>query len=571
LSWAFIHISKSKIKDFENIKFQKNNPVEFKNDNFIVSAGGKPDTCIFDSLSSTDLGFIVLGVGIKKVNSKYCFMNSNSWKESLDNFNPNKIDGHFVVIKWDKDEVQIFTDVLGLRDIYLFRKDDDIFLSTNPLLLMNFTNLEIDFSVFGSRWLLFNQISTQSIFKGIERISSGESISIDRRTLALRKNKHEFSLKQEKNFDINEFDNLLSGLITFPLEQKGNLLLSLSGGMDSRVLLSYLLNNDNKNWSSFTFGSENNPDSIIAEKIVRDYNLNHEFYNSNFSNTDVIIQELKDYVSFTFSCNPASEIIQLINYQSIDSRQNILIDGGFGEIWRRQFLNRLYFFSKQDILKKNIPAIIKYLTLPKADFFSDEVNQIMKDGVEQQIEEIFDKMPEVQTIGLANWLDLLAIKTRLPNIYSHEQTRLDQSLTCYMPFAQQSLLNKLFSIDTNIRKNSKLFRMLIKNHQPGLAKYPLAKNNFTYPFHSSPIRMLVTGKLKNIIGMAYNDDSKIHFLKSLSEFAGDLINSKSVKECPYYDFSKVLNNYEQFRKNQNQYSKGLDWFLSFEMIRLIIN
>jgi len=176
------------------------------------------------------------------------------------------------------------------------------------------------------------------------------------------------------------------------------------------------------------------------------------------------------------------------------------------------------------------------MTLPKADIFSDEINQLMYNGTCEQIDEMMSKLPNVKEIGFANWLDLLAVKTRLPNIYSHEQTRLDRSHVCYMPFAQLSLLDLIFSIDVKQRKYSKLFRIIIEKHQSSLSKYPLAKNDFTYSFKSSPLRLALTGKVKQITGKIFKDDSKINFLKALSEFIGDTINSTKLKECSFYNY-----------------------------------
>ncbi|MFH1051038.1 MAG: hypothetical protein V1779_08960 [bacterium] len=569
MSRAFVHISKYK-KNFDYNQILVEKLFNYSDDSFFLSAGGNPDTCIEGSQNNSKTGFIVLGLDISSQNGELKFLNSESWNEIHQNFNPSEIDGHFVIIKWEEKQINVYTDLLGLRDIYLYRNPEDIYLSTNPLLLKNFRTLELDFSVFGSRWLLFNQISPHSIIKGIERISSGTRLIINRNDLSIEKIQADFIPKSDVSSDIKSIDEKLSQLILSPLKQNKKLSLSLSGGMDSRVLLSYLLDSNNNNWFCHTFGSTDNPDKIVTEQIVADYNLRHDFINTEINEPDKIIAELKEYLSFTFACNPASEIIQLMNYKSIQSKQDVIIDGGFGEIWRRQFLNKLFYFGKNAIQNVNIPEIIKYMSLPKADIFLDNVKQIMYQGTCEQIEDIMNKLPYVKEIGLANWLDLFAIKTRLVNLYSHEQTRLDQSHVCYMPFAQLSLMKNLFSVDVNIRKDSKLSRKLIAKHQSSLAKYPLAKNDFTYPFNSSPLRLILTGKIKKKIGSKFKDYSKINFLNKISEYILDTINSKSVREYPYYNYENICKIGEQFRNNPNEYHRELDWFLSFEIFKELL-
>ena len=51
--------------------------------------------------------------------------------------------------------------------------------STNVVWLSKLINLEKDFNEFSSRWLLFNQISDKSIFKGIHRIVAGKKVIIN--------------------------------------------------------------------------------------------------------------------------------------------------------------------------------------------------------------------------------------------------------------------------------------------------------------------------------------------------------------------------------------------------------
>ena len=62
----------------------------------------------------------------------------------------------------------------------------------------------------------------------------------------------------------------------------------------------------------------------------------------------------------------------------------------------------------------------------KADIFSQGINDLMYKGSLASSYKILLKNYLLQAeIGIANWLDFIAIKTRLPNFYGPEQARVD--------------------------------------------------------------------------------------------------------------------------------------------------
>ncbi|MBI3005362.1 MAG: hypothetical protein HYY49_08085 [Ignavibacteriales bacterium] len=89
-------------------------------------------------------------------------------------------------------------------------------------------------------------------------------------------------------------------------------------------------------------------------------------------------------------------------------------------------------------------------------------------GVTQQIQAVWDTMPSLKDISPENFLDLLAVRTRVPNWGGLDQSRLDAQVVNYMPFVQPSFLELVFSLTTNIRANGLLFRQTIKKLKPSL-------------------------------------------------------------------------------------------------------
>ena len=577
MSWIIGYIgncSDSSIKKIET--FAENKLVEYRENNFVVFAGGNAKTCLHLINNLANEKFISVGIGIKVDDNKTSFMKANDWKIISNSSIARKLGGHFINVRWNKNEIKIYTDALGLRDIYYIKvAKDQIIFSTRGDWLSRIIQAEINFKEFGSRWLLFNQLSAKSIFNNIVRINSGTSILINRLDFSLSIDKFNWLPNHDKNvISIVDYSRQLDELITFPFTTNQKVSLSLSGGMDSRLILSYLLNNGDKNWYSHTFGDYYHPDSIVAQRITSNWGIEHEKINMELPTADVFLSELTEYVSLTNVNNAVSGYLQLRNYKNLIDRNEVIVDGGFGEIWRREFFNRLLIRGRKELVDRNIEGMIPYLRVHHANIFAEEIQKAFLTGCKEQLEDIISVLPKAESIGVENWIDLFSIKTRLLNYYSSAQIHLDSWVFSYMPFIQPSILKKLFSIPLAQRKNGKMFREIIKQNFKPLVKYPLAKGQFTHPFFLSTIQARIwnTAYTKLKLKM-YNDRGTANLLNALLPYIQDTITSSSVKECSYYDYSKLL-------RLSNNLTKGtatdfdlyeLDWWLAFELFRQGIN
>ncbi len=572
MSWIIGAIGQCSVELLKKIEILSANKLtEYRDSNFYIAAGGNNKTCLFKIGNASNESFVTVGVGIKAVGKKD-FMSVSDWVNISIDGEYRNLDGHFVCIRWNQSEVKMFTDVLGLRDIYFAKLSNDcIVFSTRGDWLSKICRRGVNFKEFGSRWLMINQLSTNSVFNNIEMVCGGASVSISRRNYEVTIQKYDWLPLIETRTDcIEEVSNYFSELITFPNEVNQRISLSLSGGMDSRVMLSYLLKTGNKNWYTHTFGNYNHPDSTVARHISADAGVEHEKIDMDLPNIDQFLSELKEYVSQTNVNNAVSGYQQLRNYKKLIGRDEVIIDGGFGEIWRREFLNRLLVRGKNELINRNIQSIVPYLQIPRANIFTEEINRELLAGCVEQLEALIKSLPNYKGIGLENWMDLFSIKTRLANYYSSAQIHLDSWVFSYMPFIQPSVLKKLFSVPLAHRKNGNLFRQIIKNNYSALEKYPLAKGNITHPFSLNTLQsrlwILVNKKLKlNKV----EDKSQANLINSLATYIQDTVSSSMVKDCGFYDYPKLLRLSAAISKgNAGTIDlRELDWWLSFELFR----
>lgn len=572
MSWIIGTVGRCSVELIKKIKILSANKLtEYRDLNFYIAAGGNKKTCLFKINDTIKDNFITAGIGIKP-GVQPCLMNILDWENVSCSDFYRDLDGHFVCVRWSQNEVKVFTDVLGLRDIYLAKLSNDcIVFSTRGDWLSKICETGINFKEFGSRWLLINQLSPNSIFNSIERVSGGTNVSINRFNQDLTIQKYNWLPFIESEADsADEVSRCFSKLITLPNEINKKISLSLSGGMDSRVMLSYLLKAGKNNWYTHTFGNLDNPDSKIARQIAIDAGFEHERIDMDFPDIDQFISELKEYVAQTNVNNAVSGYLQLRNYKKLIDRNEVIVDGGFGEIWRREFLNRLLIRGKNELPSGNVNTIVKYLRIHRANIFKEDINRELLAGCVEQLVTVINTLPSYKSIRLENWIDLLAIKTRLSNYYSPAQIHLDGWVFSYMPFIQPSVLKNLFAVPLAQRKNGKFFRRIIEKNYCALEKYNLAKGNITHPFDLNTLQtrlwILANKKLRP---KKFEDQTQMNLINSLSTFIQDTISSSMVKDCGLYDYPKLLRLSTSIYNGNagNNDIQELDWWLSFELFR----
>jgi hypothetical protein len=341
----------------------------------------------------------------------------------------------------------------------------------------------------------------------------------------------------------------------------------LSGGLDSRLLLSYLAAKKYDQWDSHTFGDPNHPDSKVASDLLISLHRKNEIIDDELPSIDKLIEVVKIYSVQSVVTNQVSSILNLRFYDGLADPSRVIIDGGFGEIWRRAFANRLLLVGKNSLLKKDSKSVSGFLRYKRADIFTEEALIEMEKGVIEQLDNLFEEMPDVNQISSERWVELFSIRSRLINYYAPEQTRVDQHVISFMPLVQKDILQLLFGLNEVEKKNGKLFKELIKQNSIQLTKHPLVKGNIVHPFNSSSISARLQSKVKNRFGLSYQSKQPIELLNTLKEFINDTIRSSEIRNCEFYDQKKMDRIGKEFSLKGNEYKQEIDWFLSLELFR----
>lgn len=536
---------------------------------FFLVFGGCDQTTFSQYNSEQNSGWVTSGIGISNDDSP-TLLGQTEWNQVVQKGvnSLHQMNGHFAACKWKGQKIELITDQLGMRSIFIHQAKDFVLFSTRLDWIKKLVpDTIINWKKFGSTWLALNQFSSKSFVQGVERISQGGHATITPDGVSISNQRWNYSYRE---VDPQSFMNALSDFSTLPLKQGRPLSLGLSGGLDSRTLFAILLKHADSYWATHTFGEANHPDFKTASSLNRLYGKKHYAFHEKVPTANEIEEFLPDYIGQTILTSTPSHFVGFQAYHKIHELGFSVIDGGFGEIARRRFMNSILLRAKTALLNKDITALMPYLRLSRADIFTKECINTMSSGFEEELEEEINAMPEIQEIGIENWLDLFTVRTRVPNGAGPEQARSDNELFNYMPFLQPDFIDQALNLPVKDRNNAHVFRSFIKKNAPGLQRESLIKGDYSYPYWMNDITSALWMRAKQKLGMKYQSTQTIDFLLTIEDYIRDLYNSRSAKEYSAYDHKKIDQIITGFFDNENRdLAHQLNWWLAFEIFRRI--
>lgn len=572
MSWLFAAAAESLTPE-QRERFRSIHPPPLQiviTESLYVAIGGLEETTRFhiSSPSHTDSssGFAVVGTGIR-LSEGFCeFLTTDDWQSLLHGPLPDlsRLDGHFVALRWEGKTLQAWTDQIGLRTLYVARISHGYVLSTRLNWVAKASGCsEIDFDQIGSSWVMTNQMAYSSQVSGISRLGPGGAARCTPRSLDIKNNAWTPDFLADPNASMMR---PLEGLLAPRIKPPWTLSLGLSGGFDCRVLLALLFHRQTP-FVLHSFGHPHDPDVVMARRIAEGEGLAHAVFTSPPEDPQHFVRRLQEYVAQVGIVAPASLLLKVQYYPQIHQQQRILIDGGYGEISRRQMGNRLLRRGPTVLRRGNPEELFRLFHTQRASIFTPEVEQRMVAGAKQELAEVWSSMPLAKDIGVESFVDLLSIRTRVANNGAPAQQWIDGQSVNYMPYAQPSFLREVFRTPLRERRNARLHRKVIGERKPSLTTYPLAKEGVVYPYVLTTIPAWFWRAGMRALGRTWVDDAPHQFLQHIREYVQDLVHSERVRTFSAYDYPKIRHAVESYYAGASHCARIVDWWLTFEIWR----
>lgn len=526
--------------------------------NHYIQAGG-PRCCVHSGQLKDEQGrWIVVGIGLDP--SQFRVLDGEDWMRflSAQPLELNRIDGHFLAVIVSATGIRIHTDQLGLRTLYYGYWQSRIVFSTRLDWLARLRGgLEVDFEAVGSHWITFNPLSTRSQVHNLQRLKPGEHLDLE-------KNRSSYNISESKQFspwcseicesDGNgaEFERMVRGYCN--VNGLGQVSLGLSGGLDSRLLLALGAH------TPHLLGPAQHPDIRVAKAIAKGESIFLRHEDHPMTDLDRVLDQIHLRYQISPPVSPASSTPRMRFYRKLHQEGYAAIGGGFGEIARRHYLNRLALFGGW---KGSPDKLLAHIRSARTNLFSEEVLASMMVGVLDDIENQRDALPA--NLDAENGVDLVCIRTRIPNIYGCQQAYLDSMGAYISVFVQPSVLRSVFQLPLSLRRNAKLIRQLIRANNSRLTKYPLVSETSVSPWFLPRKAAILLKRLRSKAGLIYRDPRPDEFLHTVEPFVLDLVHSSQIRTNSIYDYKRLHQVVLGYYGGDQSLASIIDWWLAFEL------
>lgn len=534
----------------------------------VVAAGGHPDTLHADIDPDGLRGIVVAGTGLRIGAERSEILSVRDWSTfKLPSGNdPSKLDGHFIGIRWEPGRVEWFSDQIGLRTVYTSSHGGITFCSTRlDWLVRTMPSVDLDLQALGSRWLCYHPFQTGSGVRSVETLGSAGRMEF--KDGLLRGLWTEPFLPVFDGSADERPDRVVAAVLTSPFSTPSVPSLGLSGGVDSRLLLALLGRDATGRFVAHSFGSSKDPDVSLAERLARTTGVEHQRIEPFQPAPDELVPMLRSYATATHLTEPVTSALRLAGYDRLVRQRRFLVDGGFGELLRRQYFNRLVTFGRTALRQKDARRLLSVVRSGRADIFSDDASEVLERGAIDQLTHALGSLPQVDEIGVENAADLLAVRTRLPNYGGPEQARLDGIMLNLMPLAQPTVIRSAFRLPPRRRRSGSWVIETIGRCDARLARIPVAKGGLTHRLGLPTIAAGLLTAVRTRWGGAYLDETPDLLLDRLRSVVMDLALSASVRRSTVTDATRIDRIVEGYYGGDRSLRGPLAWWITFEWWR----
>jgi asparagine synthetase B (glutamine-hydrolysing) len=211
------------------------------------------------------------------------------------------IKGIFTVVLLKENKFQIFSDRHSIKRYFIFQNQQEFFISNSLQLISENCTLDLSNENLALFSLTSHFFNGNTLFNNLYSNQPAQLILFSNGILNITSYWHPKkiftinSLKYNKKNYTERWSKIIASYIEYFKPQNSSL--TLTGGNDSRMILSALLNQKH-NFHSFTFGNPLSYDGYITKKIIKEAKLHHNFYFTEEPTQEWFSQNAKKIIQF---------------------------------------------------------------------------------------------------------------------------------------------------------------------------------------------------------------------------------------------------------------------------------
>jgi len=324
-------------------------------------------------------------------------INQNLSSASLNNVLEN-LTGHFAFVFYDDEKLLMVNDCVSSFPVFYFLENDLLqirdriqFDTKNE----SYPGRQID-QFISSCFTLNDDL----LFSDFKRLPNGSILLFENKKLFLDTylNKHKNIQAQTHSLPQLEkkYEETLADVFGRIYEQNKNnqILIPLSGGLDSRLILAKMIEAGHQNIKCFTYGQENSFEREIAEKICKKLGVDWQFISFDKQVFEKYFSaEYQAYSNYAFNGSSLpyeQDFLALLAYKNrVGWEENSIVLSGFGaDVLAGSWLPSDIAWSKIDL---SINGLIEYI-LQNKKFFLSESLELNKKELHKKIATYFKEI-----------------------------------------------------------------------------------------------------------------------------------------------------------------------------------
>lgn len=507
------------------------------------------------------------------------------YEEYRSDFVPN-LNGSFVFVIVDlkKNKIVLVNDRYGLRPIYYKLNESSLIFASEIKAILETKNFkkELNYSAMADFFSFGFILGNKTFFKNIQLLPAASIAVYDK----------ELSIKQYWNFNFNpdysktenEFvDDLVKSFnkaVDVRINEKYRYGVSLSGGLDSRIIVGAINENKRKKFLSFSFGPVDCDEIKIARKVAKKAGTKFKLVNLNpddLSNRKLVekviyLTDGQDIISVSFLPYVFSIIRDDINIYFQGLAGDLLLGGSYlnGNILKAENEDKLL----KILLKKNIFTEEEFKKLFSKNFYKkiDKIDKKNLKGILKKIET--DNMPNKWDIFfLEKYVCRFTIMGSVIDRNYCEEA---------VPTYDNNFIDLVLTIPPNFRYKHRIYRRFLKKLSPELAKIPYNKTmvradapiflwevgkiyQFGKEYLKKKITLITNKKIEFKNRRVYvNFEEWLRFNDNWKKIIEDLLLSSETKSRKIYNQEYIMRIIKEHQSGKYNHSQKLLYMISFE-------
>ena len=400
----------------------------------------------------------------------------------------SRLDSQFALILYDAraEKVLVLSDPFGLIPVYYGHKGGDFFLSTSALAVAK--AVQSPLSEFGARsFLMYDSTFGDTLWQDVSILPPAAILTIDRDGFhqstywSFQVDPTIAALSQDEAIDC--MIDCLSGSLRRSLGREGKIWISLTGGMDSRMLAA-LASYSRIPFKTYCHGPADSRDVRIAAQISEKMDWEHEYFALPDNWGSQRVNWFEGVVGQTDGHLDIIKMSRTIREQTIKAQQmDVSLWGYGGELHRGVYWKHEFFWAGVSS-KVDYERLMDYRVIPSSRLIlkdADHWKQALRAEIKSRLRIVGEQQPDwLNTVKLnmiGTVLERHACGTTIAAILGQQRV--------ILPFDFKENITRIFSINHRWCTHGRMFRLILERINPGLAEIETADGGPALPMRIS--------------------------------------------------------------------------------------